>query len=85
MRPWPLGLQIPDAWVAPPCGLATQLVVVDLATMRVVGRSRPKQRVFVSGEEVEQKPVQVTRHLVATTGEDAGLVIDRHSGVHIAR
>jgi hypothetical protein len=59
VRPWPLGLTIEDPWEAPPCGQATERVVVDLATMRVVGRSHPAQVAFTAGEEVEQSLVQV--------------------------
>ena len=59
VRPWPLGVEMEDPWVAPPCGDTAELVVVDLASMEVVGRSSPRQQVFVSGEEVAQSPVQV--------------------------
>jgi len=85
IRPWPKDFEITDPWIAPPCGLATELVVVDLAAMQVVGRSKPAQRVFTCGEDIEQNNVQVTRHFVATTSCDSGMIIDRHTGVRVAR
>lgn len=38
IRPWPKDFEIADPWMAPPCGLATELIVLDLADMEVVGR-----------------------------------------------
>ena len=36
--PWPKDFEIADPWMAPPCGLETEIIVVDLAVMELVGR-----------------------------------------------
>ena len=76
IRPWPKDFEIADPWMAPPCGLATELIVLDLADMEVVGRwenlgyqfvgfylymgrSKPEQKIFTCGEDIEQNNVQV--------------------------
>ena len=55
--------------------------------MCVVGRSNPKQRVFIPSDPdyCEPAPIQVSRHYIATIAEDRGVIIDRHSGIHVAR
>ena len=70
-----------------------------------MGRSKPVQKVFTCGEDIEQNNVQVffqiqkmliinqdyqnsqqvTRHFVATRSCDSGMIIDRHTGVRVAR
>ena len=42
-------------------------------------------RVFIAHEHCGPTPVQVTRHVVSTVARDGGVIIDRHSGVTIAR
>ena len=63
-------------------------------------RSKPVQKVFTCGDDLEQNNLQVfllililkiyahrqvTRHFVATTSCDSGIIIDRHTGVRVAR
>ena len=131
VRPWPKDFEIADPWVAPPCGLETEMVVVDLAVMELVGRLT-KLKLFLgnlddcldnrSQFDVNDTPChgkvqtcaesfylwrrprakqspgfpfdfdsqnlcsrQVTRHFVATTSCDSGIIIDRHTGVRVAR
>ena len=42
-------------------------------------------RVFIAHEHCGATPVQVTRHVMSTVARDGGVIIDRHSGVTIAR
>ena len=42
-------------------------------------------RVFIAHEHCGPTPGQVTRHVVSTVDRDGGVIIDRLSGVTIAR
>eukprot|EP00090_Calanus_glacialis_P023408 TRINITY_DN36132_c0_g1_i1.p1 TRINITY_DN36132_c0_g1~~TRINITY_DN36132_c0_g1_i1.p1 ORF type:complete len:159 (-),score=31.37 TRINITY_DN36132_c0_g1_i1:18-494(-) len=84
MRPWPKGAIITNPHKPPPAALRVERVVLDLAKMEVVGRSHPRQRVFIPSDSFEPSPLQVSNHFITTTIKDMGFIIDRHSGVTIA-
>ena len=87
IRPWPPSALFSAPLDPPPVGLCIERVVIDLARMRVIGRSAPRHRVFIpcDPDYCEPAPIQVTRHYIATIAEDRGVIIDRHSGLHVAR
>ena len=84
-RPWAANVEIADPYDPPPVALCVERVVVDLARMEVVGRSHPRHRIFIPADMCSPTPVQVTRHYAATIMADRGVIIDRHSGVTVAR
>ena len=84
MRPWASNVVITDPYDPPPVAHCVERVVVDLATMEVVGRSHPAHRIFIPFDLCEPTPVQVTRHYATTISGDRGVIIDPHSGVTLA-
>ena len=58
-RPWPAGVTITDPYDPPPVALVVERVVIDLGRMEVVGRSRPRHRLFIPFELCSPTPVQV--------------------------
>ena len=58
-RPWPAGVSITDPYDPPPVALVVERVVIDLSRMEVVGRSRPRHRLFIPFELCSPTPVQV--------------------------
>ena len=60
---------------------------MDIPLLSLVGRSAPRHRVFIpcDPDYCEPAPIQVSRHYIATIAEDRGVIIDRHSGLHVAR
>ena len=61
MRPWDKGAVITDPYNPPPAALSVERIVIDLAKMEVVGRSHPRQRIFIPSDNEfrEQNPIQV--------------------------
>ena len=61
MRPWVKGAVITDPYNPPPAALSEERIVIDLAKMEVVGRSHPRQRIFLpsDNEFCVQTPIQV--------------------------
>ena len=61
MRPWVKGAVITDPYNPPPAAPSVERIVIDLAKMEVIGRSHPKQRIFIpsDNEFCEQNPIQV--------------------------
>ena len=84
MRPWPANVVITDPYQPPPVAFSVERVVIDLARMEVVGRSHPRQRIFIPYDHCSPTPVQVTRHYCTTTARDRGVILDTHSGVTLA-
>ena len=84
MRPWASNVVITDPYSPPPVAYCVERVVIDLATMEVVGRSHPRQRIFIPFEHCYPTPVQVTRHYATTITRDRGVIMDTHSGVTLA-
>ena len=58
-RPWAANVTILDPYDPPPVTLIVERVVIDLAKMEVVGRSRPIHRIFIPFELCNTTPVQV--------------------------
>ena len=87
IRSWPPSALFSAPLDPPPVGLCIERIVIDLARMRVIGRSAPRHRVFIPSDPdyCEPAPIQVSRHYIATIAEDKGVIIDRHSGLHVAR
>jgi len=83
-RPWAKNAFISDPYIPPPAALSVERVVIDLTKMEIVGRSHPRQRIFIPADLCEPTPIQVSRHFVTTTIKDRGVIIDRHSGVTVA-
>ena len=84
LRPWASNVVITDPYDPPPVAHCVERVVLDLATMEVVGRSHPAHRIFIPFDLCEPTPLQVTRHYATTISMDRGVVIDTHSGVTLA-
>jgi len=84
MRPWSKNAVISDPYNPPPVALSIERVVIDLAKMEIVGRSHPRQRIFIPSDLCEPTPIQISQNFITTTIKDRGVIIDRHSGVTLA-
>ena len=73
-HPWAKNALISDPYNPPPAALSVERAVIDLAKMEVcdakkitlqivklqiVGRSHPRQRVFIPADLCERSPIQV--------------------------
>merc|ERR1711915_479593 len=66
-RTWARNAFINDPYDPPPAAYSVERVVIDLTTMKIVGRSHPRQRIFIPADRCEATPIQVSRHFTATT------------------
>ena len=61
IRPWPKNPVFSSPLNPPPVGLSIERIVIDLSVMEIVGRSFPKQRIFIPSDPdyCEPTPIQV--------------------------